>query len=214
MKRFLWGIGVVALILSSVGQVRAGGVEVQVGYADNLRPSPFFPIPWAGGAGVQLFAGSGPAFDSAAVRVINHTGGDITINDLKVDSFGDGAVFQIWGGILGAGYVLHNGNSAIFAQTAEFNFDSSDDEGGNPAALPVVHLTVNGVTSNLTDSAQVLNTEGTDHLGGSGLNESHQWRDIGTTGGQAPEPGSLTLLGLGAFGLFGYAWRRRQLAAA
>jgi hypothetical protein len=29
----------------------------------------------------------------------------------------------------------------------------------------------------------------------------------------APEPASLTLLGLGALGLLGYGWRRRQQAA-
>jgi hypothetical protein len=36
----------------------------------------------------------------------------------------------------------------------------------------------------------------------------------GTLAPAVPEPGSLTLLGLGAFGLFGYAWRRRRLATA
>src|SRR5271166_3568649 len=33
--------------------------SVSVGYADDLRPTPFFPNPWCGGANVALFASSG-----------------------------------------------------------------------------------------------------------------------------------------------------------
>jgi hypothetical protein len=36
--------------------------------------------------------------------------------------------------------------------------------------------------------------------------------DVQTTGA-APEPASLTMLGIGAFGLLGYAWKRRKTAA-
>lgn len=100
---------------------------------------------------------------------------------------------------------------AIFTQTTQYNFDSSDDEGGNPFALPQVHVTIDGVTTTFVDTAQVLNTEGTDHLAAAGLNESHQWRPIGTFGGQAaPEPSTLALGGIGGFGMIVYGSRKRR----
>jgi PEP-CTERM motif len=199
-------------VLVLAGLATAGDIEVQVGYADDLRPSPFFPVPWQGGTGVALFAGGQTAgYDAGAIRVINNGSVAHTINALTVDSFGDGSSYSIWGGILGAGFSLAPGKSAIFTQTTSYNFDTSDNEGGNAAATPHVKLTIDGALNNLVDSAQVLNTEGTDFLGGNNLNESHQWRDIGTFGGQAaPEPSTFALLGLGIAGMAGYHLRKRK----
>jgi hypothetical protein len=212
--RALFSVACAMAVLSLCSSALAA-VEVQVGYADDLRPSPFFPIPWDGGAGVQLFAGGQNAgYDTGAVRVINNGALPVTINDLTVDGFGDGASFHIWSSFLGAGYSLNPGQSAIFAQTTSFNFDSSDDEGGNPAAIPKVHLTINGGTIDLSDTAQVLNTEGTDHLAANNLNESHQWRDIGTFGGQAgvPEPSTFIVWSLLASSAVGLGWWRKRSA--
>jgi hypothetical protein len=200
------------------GHATAGPLEVQVGYADDLRPSPFFPIPWDGGSGVALFAGdTAGKFDSGAVRLINNGITPVTINSLTVKGFGNGASFTLWDSILKtaghpAGFVLNPGESAIFAQTSPSeNFDTSDLEGGHPLAIPEVDFTIDGVLMPFFDTAQVLNTEGTDHLGANGLNESHQWRDIGTTGGQAaPEPTSLAQFGVIALGAAGYCSRRRR----
>jgi VPDSG-CTERM motif len=183
-------------------------IEVQVGYADNLRPSPFFPAPWDGGAGVSTFAGAGPSYDAGAIRIINNGASAVTFDAATVDSFGDGSSYSLWGAYSGTS--IPAGMSMILTQTASYNFDTSDNEGSNPLAQPEVHLTIDGLTTTLTDTAQVLNTEGTDHLGANNLNESHQWRDIGTFGGQAAPDGgcTLALLGLGLTGLA--ALRRRQ----
>src|SRR3954452_25483287 len=136
-KRRLMVLAVLAVGVMSMAADRAiASIEVQVGYADDQRSSPFFPNPWSGGSGVQYFNGSSPNIDAGAIRVINNGGSAILIQDLIVDSFGTGQSFQIWGGFLGAGQSLSPGMSAIFTQTTQFDFDSSDYEGSNPAAIP------------------------------------------------------------------------------
>jgi len=155
-------------------------------------------------------------FDAGAIQVINNGAVPFTINNLVVDGFGDGASYSLWGSFLGSGFSLNPGKSAIFTQTASYNFDTSDDQGGGPStAIPVVHLTINGSTMDLQDTAQVLNTEGTDHLGGNGLNESHQWRDIGTFGGQGtPEPSAFVLAGTSSLLILGWSWMKRRKKAS
>ncbi len=202
------GVGAVCTLLVGMFAGGAHAYEVQVGYADNLRPSPFFPNPWQGGAGVDLFAGAGPSFDAGAIRLINTGGGAIQIQGLTVDSFENAASFTIWGGSLP--FTLNSGRSAIFTQTGQFNFDTSDQPIHDlPAssAQPRVTFTVDGVTTSFIDTAQVLNTEGSDTLALHVLNESHQWRDIGTFGGQAPEPATLLLV---ASGLAVLVWKARR----
>jgi hypothetical protein len=182
-------------------EARAAAIQVKVGYAFNKSPATFFPNPWQGDAGVVSFAGAGTSFDAGAIRVINNGALPFTINDLVVDTFESGTIFHIWGGFLPQ--VVSPGQSMIFTQTGEFNFDTSDEPIHDvPASsvTPHVRLTIDGVTlPDFVDTAQVLNTEGSDHLMINNVNESHQWRDIGTFGGQAgdvPEPSSLIVFGL------------------
>jgi len=68
------------------------------------------------------------------------------------------------------------------------------------------------VTTNLQDTAQVLNTEGTDFLAQHNLNESHQWRDIGTFGGQAgvPEPSTFVIAGFSGLLILGRSHVKRR----
>jgi hypothetical protein len=168
-------------------------------------------------AGAPL-GGAGSGFDAGAVRIINNTGASVMIQGLVVDSFENGASFSLWGGFLGAGFKLDPGKSAIFTQTIGENFDTSDQPQHDlPAsnAMPQVHFTIDGVMHNFTDTAQVLNTGGSDHLALNNLNESFQWRDIGTFGGQAaPEPASLTMLAIGIAGMAGYRLRKRKMKVA
>ena len=204
IKLSLAKLATVVLVVGASSVAHASSYDVQVGYADDLRPSPFFPNPWQGGTNVDVFAGGQTAgYDAGAVRIINTGATPITFDGMTVDSFGDGASFTIWNAFIGS--VILPGHSMILTQTTSYNFDSSDDEGSNPFAIPRVVLDINGSTSNFFDTAQVLNTEGTDHLGANGLNESHAWRDIGTFGGQgAPDTGyTFGLLFLSLIALFG-----------
>ena len=221
----------------------ANAVQVQVGYADNLRPSPFFPNPFAGDPGVTLYAGQNPSvgIDAWAVRVFNDTASNFVINSLTVHMRnGAGTNYDLWSGFLGAGFTLTPGSSAIFTQTAQFNFDSSDGDvliGGNDIAnnCSVGALSLTAACTNnpaqvilngsiLLDTGHVLDTGGFDSVGASvcpnraepsgACNESLQWRLIGTTGinnpGGTSVPEPASLLLLGS-GLVGLAaWRIRR----
>jgi hypothetical protein len=258
MSKHLFAAALAVLSIAANSPVFAAA-EVFVGYADDLRPSPFFPTPWCGSGVVDLAAASGDttgctggsAFDSGAVGVKNTGVSPITINALTVTLRpNDGPVgFTIWNTFLPA--VINPGQWAIFAQTSGENFDTSDfgvinglnsNSPTNNCSVgafsteaiclnntPVVAITIDGVTSTLSDTAHVLDTGGYDTVnsnpcvGGNNptggntpgnCNESLQWRDIGTTGienpggGTAPEPGAIALLGA-ALGALGVArWRR------
>lgn len=229
LRQFLLAIFAV-MIMSSLAL--AGPVTIFVGYADNLRPSPFFPSPWSGDASVGLFAGGG-TFDAGAVRIRNDGATPISIDALTVTirPAGSPAVFTIWGGSLP--YTLAPGMDAIFTQTFSYNFDTSDfpivpasisdncSVGPTAATAictsnaPVVAFTLDGVLTTFSDSAHVLDTGGFDAVcclpDG---NESLGWRKIGTTGvgdpageGGVPEPGTMSLVVPALGGLY---WLRRR----
>jgi YD repeat-containing protein len=62
-------------------------LSVYVGYADNLRASPAFPVPWQGSPNVVFFGNSGgsPVYDAGAVRLDNATDQPISIDRVSVD---------------------------------------------------------------------------------------------------------------------------------
>jgi len=118
-----------ALLLGLLLPFQANAVDVQVGYADNLRPSAFFPSPFFGDPNVH-FLGEDPTthqLDSGAVRIFNNTAVNFTVTSLEVKMRnGAGTDYNLWAALIGGGILLLPGQSAIFVQTSGENFDSSD----------------------------------------------------------------------------------------
>jgi PEP-CTERM motif len=225
-----------AAVLAALGwqtEANAGAFAVYVGYADSLRPAPFFPNPYGT---ADIFQGNIGALDTGAVRIQNTGVSDLTLNGLTVTlrPANSPINFSLWS--FGAGLTLAPGQNAVFGSTANYNFDTSDFGvlGGSAPVnnncsvgatslsaicvdnAPVVSFSVNGITTNLSDTGHVLDTGGFDFVNANpcpvvgdvpgACNESLQWRLIGTTGiqdpgggggNQTPEPASLALLGLG-----------------
>jgi hypothetical protein len=177
---------VALILLAGLAAVSsAGPLDVYVGYADNLRPSPFFPAPWSGDPNTALFAGGG-TFDAGAIMLVNNSGSNITIDDLSVvlNPSAGPVLFQIWGTPLAGGFVLPTGKQAIFTQMFSYNFDTSDYPVPGVAATvanscssgalastaacidnaPQVNFTLNGILSTFVDSGHVLNTGGFDFV--------------------------------------------------
>ncbi|HEY6909571.1 MAG TPA: Ig-like domain-containing protein [Myxococcales bacterium] len=160
----------------------ASALGVYVGYADNLRASPAFPVPWQGSPNV-LFIGSSSPFDAGAIRLDNPTASPVAVDSVVVDLQRPGPTFNLWGS-----FTIPPQSSAILTQTTQFNFDTSDFEivgcGGTVSAgdprVPRVTVTAGGVSSAFLDTGHVLDTGGFD-LACIG-NESLQWRLIGTAG--------------------------------
>jgi hypothetical protein len=109
----------VALSLPSVA--KADGFTVFVGYADNLRPSGFFPTPWIGGANVVSQTPPGETLDTSAVRIDNTGANPIVITSFTVTFNGGAHTFNFWNPL-----TINPGQTGIFTQTASFNFDTSD----------------------------------------------------------------------------------------
>jgi hypothetical protein len=188
----------VGLVRSAV--ITTPGVQVYVAYAENERPSPFWPNPWLGSPNTQFLGYPGPAYDTGAILIRNSGTSNVTLGPgARVDGFQDGSVYQLWDGLIGSGVTIAPGQQVILAQTQAdsssasctrgpasclSNFDSSDTPVASPqsAATPVIHLTLNGSSQTATDTGQILNNGGFDFGNSVGRNESVQWRLVGTTG--------------------------------
>ena len=168
-------------------------VAVHVGYYDthhgsHLQPK---PDPWKGSPGVVFLGtpdgGTSNEWDTSALRIDNLTTGALTIK-ATVDI--GSKHYALW-----SARTVPAGGRLILAQTSTENFDGSDTNeagcyGCSPTlcttkvshTIPVVHVTVNTITTDYADVHQVLNTRGVDGAGcpytGTRNDESHAWERI------------------------------------
>lgn len=142
-------ITAISLLASSGLADSVDSFDVMVGYADNLRPSGFFPTTWIGGTlnGLPVVSQTNPAgmsFDAGAVRIDNTGTVPITISNFQVTDNNGAVLFAIWGP--GVQLTLAPGQAGIFTQTASYNFDSSDQ--GMFGAFPPTNLEPNNAAGN------------------------------------------------------------------
>jgi PKD repeat protein len=172
--------------------VVAAQVNVYAGYYDTHHASTNpKPNPWSGSPNV-VFQGtpdtSSGGWDTSAVRIDNLSGASLPFVSFTVDI--GTHHYALWNTTS-----LSSGWTLVAAQTAFENFDGSDD---NPAGcygcsadtcttevqstIPVVHVTVDGVTTNYPDPKQILNTHGVDSAGcpytGTRNDESESWQQL------------------------------------
>jgi hypothetical protein len=122
-------ISTAAIVGTLAASAQAGTVTVFTGYADNLRPSGFFPTPWLGDPGVVSQTPVGESLDTGAIRIDNSGSSAITISNFTVTmNGGGGPTYNIWNSL-----TIGAGQDGIFTQTASYNFDSSDNSTASPA---------------------------------------------------------------------------------
>jgi len=145
-----------ALLLSAfaVPYAQADSLSVFVAYTDNLRASGFFPSPFCAlenATTCQVAVGVGQSLDAGVFRIDNTDVIPITITNVKVTLNPTAApsVFQLWSSV-----TIAPGSTAIFGQTAQFNFDTSDLPSlGLNTALPIPGIGINGIGGCTTLSA-------------------------------------------------------------
>src|SRR5690348_16232613 len=98
MKRATLVLAALVLSVGGAPRVAHGGpiLSVFVGYADTLRPNPFFPSPWQGSPSTSFVGYEGGLYDTGAIRIDNLSGAAITV-DVKVTLLGGLLVYDIWG---------------------------------------------------------------------------------------------------------------------
>ena len=181
----------------TVSQSSSGPIAVYVGYYDTHHPDVLRtkPSPWYGSPGITFVgtpdSGSG-GWDSSGIRIVNQSAASISLT-VTVDM--GSSHFALWGS-----RTVAAGGTLVLAQTGFENFDGSDTNpagcyGCNPnlcntqvqSTVPVVHVTMNGTTTNYYDTGQITNTHGVDMAGcpytGTRNDESNEWVQIFT---QAP----------------------------
>ena len=193
MAGILLGSTSAAILGAATPGEAATGIGVFVGYADSVRAAGEFPNPWDGSPNVT-FDGCTPStactFDAGTVRVENDRTSSVMIDQLSVHI---GACLYTWSGPRYP-VTLAPGASLVTTQRSASgvggctgpdpsDFDTSDIPSVTcipDGILPVVDVTVDGITTSSTDTGQVLNTGGVDPARCVGSNESTEWVPIGS----------------------------------
>ncbi len=200
MQRFLQFAALGALLFG-LAQNAEAQVNVYAGYLNNLSGAPNpadIPTPFDADATTILIASGGvnTAHDTGVIRFENLCPTPMTIDPgLKVTT--QGASFQIWDSSLPL--ILAPGMNLVLAETANFNFDSSDFGLGSD---PVVSGSIGGTAFSFVDTARIL-------LGHEEAANTPETTPYGLLGRVecVPEPSSIVLLSCGA--LCGLALLRR-----
>jgi hypothetical protein len=204
LERGILALGVIIGVLLAApnattvsSQTPAPGIQVFVGYADNVRSDPVnFPTPWNGSPNVT-FEGcpSDCTFDGGAVMLLNNTAKQVTVNSVEIDV--DTCRINLWRSDIpllpGANLIVTqvtSGETPGCAGIESGQMDTSDiGPGGTSYAdictpngiVPMLKLIIDGNPSEIPDKGQVLNTGGLDKGAcPPGTNESTQWTAIGS----------------------------------
>jgi hypothetical protein len=201
MKRAIWLLAALALLLGGVAQAKAGvvitfsqdGANVDASASGSLNLTALMKN--QGGAGGNLEA------DIAYVLVgppANPAFPDLYTGFTGPTSFGPGGPFFETTGV--GPYVGIDGRGGSLAV-------SSGYQSGSP-------ITASSTWDNTTISGLGLTPGTYTWTWGSAANGTADSLEVFIPSASAtPEPASLTLLGLGSLGLLGYGWRRRKVAA-
>lgn len=218
-----------ALLLSVVAVpfAHADSLSVFVAYTDNLRASGFFPSPFCAlenATDCQVAVGVGQSLDAGVFRIDNTGANPIAITNIAVtlNPTAGPLVFKLWNDV-----TIAPGSTAIFGQTAQFNFDTSDFGIVNDATgigingiggcttlsaltlaeqavcianFPVITFLENGNPVSITDTGSILNTGSYDFFCcSSDGNESINWNLAGSSANRGgTTPEPASLLLLGS----------------
>ena len=204
-------VGAAALAaITALPASAASVVNVYVGYLNNLSgpPTPSdIPTPFDSDATTTLISsgGVGTSHDTGVIRFENTSASSVTIGPFVaalVYSNNGPVIYQPWGFL--APFVLAPGQNLVLAETANFNFDSSDFPPFS--AVPQVFGSINGQAFGFNDVRRVLYGR-EDASGPGGRGETTPYALIGSVA-VVPIPSAVFLLGGALAGMAAVSRRR------